>query len=178
MPRPRLTIRLLRSAARLLPGALLCLSVNASATPPSASEEAVKAAYVFNFIKFAEWPSEALPQESGTIRLCTDAEGGMRGAIDDLGGRSAKGLALQVTDLPPRGLKDCHVALIEQAENLSRLNTGLPVLTIHSDGESPGIIRLFREGRRLRFAVDLGAAQRSGIRLSAKLLGVAAEVIE
>jgi hypothetical protein len=52
----------------------------------------------------------------------------------------------------------------------------LPVLTV-SDGErfseAGGIIELYIDGGRIRFAINVDAAERSGLRLSSRLLGLA-----
>ncbi len=61
------------------------------------------------------------------------------------------------------------------AGGLAEIKT-LPVLTV-SDGKgfslAGGIIELYVEGGRMRFAINVDAAERSGLRLSSRLLGLA-----
>lgn len=147
------------------------------AAPGGASEEAVKAAYVYNFIKFTEWPDKAFTADDSLV-ICTDAEGELASAMHALKGRKAGGRSVQVRELPDQGLEGCQVALLDSRDNAERCDTGQPVLTITTFNQPGAVIRLFIESNKLRFAIDLGAARRGPIKLSAKLLSVAAEVID
>jgi hypothetical protein len=75
----------------------------------------------------------------------------------------------------------CHLLFIAGAETLAAAGgldglKPLPILTV-SDGKdfsrATGIIELYVEDGRLRFAINVDAADRSGVRLSSRLLGIA-----
>ena len=77
--------------------------------------------------------------------------------------------------------RNCHLLFIAAAE--TRRSAGglgvikaLPVLTV-SDykgfADTDGLIELYVEGGRMRFAINLAAVERSGLRLSSRLLGLA-----
>jgi hypothetical protein len=171
-------LRCLFSPAALLAGCLCMLAgTAASGAPPGAGEQAVKAAYVYNFIKFTDWPAEAFTDAISLV-ICTDAQGELSEALGSLQGRKAGGRSIEVRRLPEQGLDGCQVALLDTTDNAARCDTPHPVLTITTFYQQGAVIYLFLDGNKLRFSIDLGAARRAAIKLSAKLLSVAAEVIE
>jgi len=146
----------------------------------TASDVAVKAAFLYNFAKFAEWP--ALP--SGTpIVVCVVGDDGIAAAlVETVRGQNISGHTIEVRRSQDSATwRACHLLFIADAETrrsaggLGEVRT-LPVLTV-SDGkgfsQSGGIIELYLEGGRMRFAINVDAAERSGLRLSSRLLGLA-----
>jgi hypothetical protein len=145
-----------------------------------AADVAVKAAFLYNFAKFTEWP--ALPP-GGPIVLCVVGPDAIAAAlVETVKGQNISGHALEVWR-PQDSLswRSCQLLFIADAETrksaggLAGIKT-LPVLTV-SDGkdfsQSSGIIELFVESGRMRFAINLDAAEGSGLRLSSRLLGLA-----
>jgi YfiR/HmsC-like len=141
---------------------------------------AVKAAFLYNFAKFAEWP--ALPP-GAPIVLCVVGDDGIADALlETVRGQNISGHTLEVSR--PRESatwRACHLLFIGSAEirqavsGLEGLKT-LPVLTV-SDGQgfaqAAGIIELYVESGRMRFAINVDAAEHSRLRLSSRLLGLA-----
>jgi hypothetical protein len=145
-----------------------------------APDVAVKAAFLFNLAKFTEW-SELRP--GATIAVCIVGADGIAAAlVETVRGQNISGHTLEVrrsqesTTWPA-----CHVLFIADAE--TRRSAGglggvktLPVLTV-SDGkgfsQSGGIIELYVENGRMRFAINADAAERSRLHLSSRLLGLA-----
>ena len=150
------------------------------AAPDVAPDVAVKAAFLFNFAKFAEWP--ALPA-GAPIVVCIVGDDGIAAAlVDTVRGQNISGHALEVRrPQDSAAWRACHLLFIADAEarrsagGLGAIRT-LPVLTV-SDGkgfsQAGGIIELYVEGGRMRFAINVDAAERSGLRLSSRLLGLA-----
>jgi hypothetical protein len=146
----------------------------------AASDVAVKAAFLYNFAKFTEWP--ALPP-GAPILLCVVGDDALAAAlVDTVKGQKISGHALEISR--PResaAWTVCHLLFITEAEirrsadALGGIKT-LPVLTV-SDGkgfcDAAGIIELYVEGGRMRFAINVDAVQGSGLRLSSRLLGLA-----
>jgi hypothetical protein len=140
----------------------------------------VKVAFVINFAKFTEWPVMAagIP-----IVLCVAGDDGMATAMvqavqgQHLSGHSFAAVRSQDT----REWRVCHVLFISDSEirhvasGLSEIRA-LPVLTV-SDAkgfaERGGMIELYVEAGRMRFRINQAAAERSGLRLSSRLLGLA-----
>ena len=145
-----------------------------------ASEIAVKAAFLYNFAKFTEWPR--LPVRSAIV-VCVAGDDGVATAfVETVRGQNIRGHAIEVRR--PRdsaAWKTCQVLFVGEAESrrsaggLSAIKT-LPVLTV-SDGrnfsQGGGIIELYVEAGRMRFAINVDAAERSGLHLSSRLLGLA-----
>jgi hypothetical protein len=145
-----------------------------------ASNVAVKAAFIYNFAKFAEWP--ALPSGAPLV-VCVVGDDGIADAlVETVRGQNIGGHALEVRRAKDSPMwRACHLLFIADAETrrsagaLGEIKT-LPVLTV-SDGpgfsQTTGIIELYVEGGRMRFAINVDAADRSGLHLSSRLLGLA-----
>jgi hypothetical protein len=144
------------------------------AAPPS-----LKAAFLFNFAKFAEWPRDS----SGPLTLCVLHDRAAEEALAQLvHGASINGRSVAVARTTTRdGLAPCHLVYLA-SDDLPSLDPvladlrGRPVLTV-GDGEPfarhGGMIGLLVEGNKMRFAINPGAAHRSGLRISSKLLALA-----
>jgi hypothetical protein len=154
--------------------------------PPAASEYEVKAAFLFHFTQFTDWPESSFEKTGGRLVI------GVLGA-DPLGtdldravrGKTVQGRPLVVQRFPrAEDVGPCHVLFIGESDR-KRLRVildslkGKPVLTV---GESDqflaqgGIIAFLREEEHIRFSINLDAADRSALKLSAKLLKVARSV--
>jgi len=163
--------------------AVLLVLIGAGSVP-SASEEAppsLKAAFLLNFARFAEWPRDA--DASGPLTLCVLRDRPSEDALALLAdGTSINGRAVTVARATTRDrVQGCHLVYLvgNDPQLLDPILADLrarPVLTI-GDGElfvrHGGIVGLVLEGKKMRFAVNPGAAQRSGLRLSSKLLALA-----
>lgn len=157
----------------------------AAAQSPAAHEAGLKAAFLFNFFRFVEWPEAALPP-GGTLQLCMlDRSSLEASAFDAMNGRSVNGHPLQVRWLPGSGdLSGCHMAYAGEGAARALLAARVasqPVLLV-SDAEGfaaqgGGIGLLARDGR-LRFEINLDAARRANLRVSAQLLKLAVSVRE
>ena len=148
----------------------------------SATAPALKAAFLYNFAKFTEWPPDVLPP-GAPIQLCVAGEPNVTSALEEATkGREVEGHRIEVRNRDAKGpFNSCHVLYLEAldgkraAELLERLK-GTPVLSV-SDFERfaqiGGGTQFFVEDGRMRFAVNLEATQRSKLRLSSKLLSLA-----
>jgi hypothetical protein len=153
---------------------------SASADAEMASAVAVKAAFVYNFAKFAEWP--ALPADA-PILFCVVGDNRIADAlIETVRGQTIGAHALDVVrpvDVP--AWHRCHVLFVGEAEwkhaaiGLSDLKS-LPVLTVSDEqgfARGDGMIELYVDSGRMRFAINVDAAEHAGLRLSSRLLGLA-----
>jgi hypothetical protein len=160
--------------------ASLAMAGFAGAADNTTSDVAVKAAFLFNFAKFTEWPSLA---PDATLTLCVVGDVKIAGALTEtvrnqrIGGHTVEARALD-GDAP---MQSCHVLFLSMSEArraaaaLDALRT-LPILTV-SDikdfARSRGIIEIFIENGRMRFCINTDAADRVGLHLSSRLLGLA-----
>jgi len=153
----------------------------ASAQPAPAEENAVKAAFVYNFAKFTDWPDE-LWTKAGKLRLCVAGTGdGFAQAVAALGSKPpVRGKEVEVLTISrAEDAPSCHILVVAGRDGMAQWARGVrnaPVLTV-GDGEgfaaSGGVIGLFAEGEKLRFEVNQDAAQRAGLKLSSQLLKLA-----
>jgi hypothetical protein len=151
--------------------------------PPAAqspTEYQVKAAYVFNFLKFVQWPDDFPANAHGkwVVGIVGDSPVG-----DELGrlfeGKSVLGRDLQIKRFRAAdSLRDCHILFISQSEK-KRLPAifaelrGSSVLTVADTEDfvdSGGMIQLTVEGTRVRIAINVSATGRARLKVSSKML--------
>jgi hypothetical protein len=164
---------------------VLLALLTAPATFAQYAEAEVKAAFVFNVAKFAEWPAERLPA-GAPLRLCVLGTPGGPGSFGDallaLEGKTVHGRVLEVragTTLAP--LRPCHLlVLVPDAPEARRALAEAQGTLTFGDGDgfidAGGMIGIAVAERRVRFDVNLEAARRGDIRLSAQLLRLARQV--
>lgn len=145
----------------------------------ASDEDRVKAAFVFNFIKFVEWPETAFQSPSATINVCVWGSSADAGTMMALDRKTAKQRTLKVMAVShtPELMK-CHVLFLTQSnrENFrpvlqSIADRGiLSISDIDDFASSGGLIGLFKSENRMRFAINVEATQRAGLRMSSQLL--------
>jgi len=140
----------------------------------------VKAAMLYNFARFAEWPALS---GATSIAICIVGDDRIAAAFTALTRKqNINGHPLDVSMPRDAGTwGTCHLLFIADAE--VRKSSGpligirkQPVLTV-SDGNgfaaAGGIIELYVDKGRMRFAINLDAVEQSGLNLSSRLLGLA-----
>jgi hypothetical protein len=166
--------------AASLAGLLVCSVASAQS---DLSEYQVKAAFLFNFTKFVEWPDGSFedPQAPIVLGIIGDDPFG-----DDLG-RIIAGQKVQGRSLVIRrerwgdDLRRCHVLFVSASEHehSSRIlgsvqSAGiLTVSDMEGFAKAGGVIEFVTEENRVRFIVNLDSANQSKLRVSAKLLALA-----
>ena len=159
--------------------------VGLAAVPESnpSVEYQVKAAFLFNFAKFVDWPPEAFQSEKAPIALCVFRQDPFGGALDQIiRGKTINNreiLARQINKLPD--LKACQLVFVSAREDklLSEILNSLKGASALVVGESEGFadrggaVQFFLEDNKLRFAVNVDAVQRARLTVSAKLLALA-----
>jgi hypothetical protein len=174
----------MRFAFRLLLVSFLFAGLGSQPCLAELTEIQIKSAYVFNFIKFVEWPANAVgPDEK--LRLCVAGNDQLLASLSALEGRKAGAYELHVVRADAsESWRSCHVLYIDsQAQR--RLVPGIkslgdaPVLTI-SDipgfAERGGGIGLLQRNDRMLFEVNLASTRKAGLRLSSQMLNLAVNV--
>lgn len=146
-------------------------------------EYQVKAAFLFNFAKFVEWPAEAFLSEKTPITLCVFGQDPFGGALDEIVRGEAinnrEVLVRRVNDLP--GLNSCHLIFVGNKEDkrLTELlnsvggKSALVVGETEGDAEAGVVIQFFSESNKVRFSVNVDAMRRAKLNVSSKLLALA-----
>lgn len=154
-----------------------------SIAAPNASaevENSVKAAFVFNFLRFTEWPAQRLASPDAALTLCVwSGSAQLSDSLRSLAGRKVDQHVLSVSDIDRiEDLQRCHALFVPEAAQ-RKLPAGLlrraeshDVLTM-GDAEGftagGGMMGLVPEDARLRFEINDKAVKRSALKLSSHL---------
>ncbi len=168
--------------------ALAIMLYPAIATPGSAQvatsvEYQVKAAFLLNFVKFIEWPTDAFQGDKAPITLCVFGHDPFGSALDNtlrektVDNREV--LARRMKEVPD--LKSCQIVFVGVSDDkrlpeiLDSLKgtSALVVGETESFAERGGSIQFFLDDNRLRFAVNVDAVKRERVNVSSKLLALA-----
>ncbi len=165
---------------------LSCLLVAPLLAAGEASEREVKAAMLFSFTKFVEWPADSFHQASAPLGICLLGRDPFGPLLDRLvADRSVAGHPIHVKRFHHTAdTKGCHVLYIgssesKHVEEALEAMPGAAVLTV-SDTEHftrrGGVVGFVMEDNKVRFEVNLNAAGRARLRISARLLKLARDV--
>ncbi len=169
----------------LLP--LLVLSCPA-AFAAEGKESLVKGAFIYNFVKFVEWPGDKAVGKLSSIDICTLGDDDLASAAKVFKAASTDKLKLNL--LSESGAKSaaghCHIVFISSSESgkLSQILADLkshPVLLVSdSDNfvEQGGMIGFVVNDNKIKIAVNTKAVSASGLRVDAQLLEIALKVID
>lgn len=153
-----------------------------SIAEPQAQEYAVKAAYLYNFAKFVEWPSQAFATARSPLTLCLIGENPFGGALQTLASKTVRERRLTIRDLrDPEAAANCQMVFISASEQetldytLARF-ADKPVLTvsdIRGFAAAGGMIGLVNMGQRIHFEVNIPAVRQADLAISSHLLKLA-----
>jgi hypothetical protein len=160
------------------------VSCSVAAELSHSSEYELKAAFLFNFIKFTEWPRAELGKADDPIVIGIVGTDPFGPALDKtIQGEKVHDRAILVRRFPrmDAAATNSHVLFISASEatNLSailKLLGGEAVLTVSdmdSFAERGGIINLKKESNKIVFEINLDAAKRAGLTMNAQLLKLA-----
>lgn len=163
---------------------LLLIAQSASAAPaPEAvrAEYRLKAAILFKFVLFTEWPASV----GSTLNLCSVGDSPMDAELEALQGKSVGASRVAVVRFDKtHSLKDCHIVFIatDAMDGLPKIREtvrGRPVLTV---ADTPGaarkgvVLNLTVARNRISFEVNSRSAREAGLTLSSKLMRLAKSV--
>jgi uncharacterized protein DUF4154 len=146
----------------------------------------VKAAYLYKFAPFIDWPAGAYPSPASPLVICIAGDDPFGPGLD----RAVSGQKLGARPLQIRRLARvdktaaCHILFIggskgqTVADGLATVR-GSPVLTVTdatTSGEERGVIHFVTRNKNIRFEIDDAAAARNGLTISSKLLSLAVAV--
>jgi hypothetical protein len=167
-------------------GVVLC-SLAVETQAQSAGEYQVKAAFLFNFAKFVEWPPSSFSAASAPLRICVFGRDPFGRELRDITNeKTVNGRKLEVNQVVDLQLaRTCHILFIASSEKaqLKRILEslrGTDVLTVGDTkgfAELGGMINFVLENDRVQFEVNHKAAEQAGLKISSKLLSVAKLVL-
>ena len=175
--------RFLRASLRVALSVLCCLALTAgmaSESPPATFKEyQVKAAFLFNFTKFVEWPARKFADGTSPIVIGILGANPFGPELEKaVRGRHINGREVVVQQFESaEAARSAHLLFVSAGSDPSIVNAlrvldGSSVLTV---GESDaftrhgGIITLVLEGDKLGFTINIDSAGRAGLKISAQL---------
>lgn len=174
----------LRNVSRQLLAVALLLAAAASPADERAGE--IKAAFIYNFAKFVEWPAGSFDSDGAPLHVCALDVVTERTPLPLLDGRVAQGRVIHMVQLQDLSAVDqCHILYVPVTTEASRraalveVLARRAVLTISEDQrfiDQGGMVSLFVDDDRVRFSVNLKLAQAAGLKISARMLQLAQEV--
>lgn len=178
--------------ARIMVSIMLALSsiilmpIQPSAAAEESLEYSIKAAFLFKFGSFVEWPAQAFPNPQSPIIIGVYGE-------DPFGSRLDRIVQGKTISNRPVVLKryqrieqarEAHILFISETENSEMENIletlkGSYVLTVserNSSMQNSGMINFIIVDNNVRFEINLASAEREGLKVSSKLLNLAKTV--
>ena len=171
---------------------LLCIVLLVSGVPQSsgaqstADEYQVKAAFLFHFAQFVEWPANALNAGDPSFKLCIFDDDLRRHELQSpIEGKSIGARVFRVHPInQPQEIQGCDILFLShdnarpQSAILRSLH-GTPILTVGETSDfltDGGIIRFHLVEGKIRFDINLDAAESSHLKISSRLLLLATAV--
>jgi len=152
------------------------------------SEYQVKAAFIFNFMKFVDWPTDSSPAPNDPWKVCVIGEDPFNHGLEAVMARkSLGGRNFEIHHVSnAQEARSCDVLFISSSERnrVGSIVAGMKGTSVLTVGDSPGfakqgcMIDFLLEDNRLRFEINVGAASSAGLKISSKLLNLAKFVWE
>ena len=162
--------------------AMIGVNQPAQAQDRVARSHEIKAAFLYNFAKFTEWPQA----QSATTNICLFGEDPIWDPLQSIAGRIAQGRPIKVrrgTALPE--VRGCHIIFVSSATEMRRLPTVLEslaregALTVGDTKEfagKGGMIGLKVSRNRILMEINLTAVEYAGLKVSSELLTLASVI--
>ncbi len=151
-------------------------------------EYQIKAAFIYNFTKFVEWPADRFADENTPLILCVIGKDPFGAILENsFVGKTIKGRAIIINrNIGIDNLEICHVLFVSSSEQervpqIVAALSGASVLTIadmNRFANQGGSINLVRRRNKIRFEINPDAANRAQLKLSPELLELATIVTE
>ncbi|MEO8662099.1 MAG: YfiR family protein [Bryobacteraceae bacterium] len=174
-----------RRWARLSRCALLLLAIPAIAQ--ITDEYYVKAAFLYNFARFVEWPPGTFHKPEDRFAICVLGEDPFGRALEDtIAGKTLEGRLFRVARIRDAAhAAGCQILFIGSSEQkqLAEIVSALPATGILTVGEmrgfatSGGIINFVLNDGRVRFQINRRPAAKANLQISSRLLSLA-EIVD
>lgn len=155
----------------------------------------IRIAFIFNFLKFVDWPGAVTPKASNAATVCIAGDQDFSRYFTSFEQAHKQSFAVTITDVTPKSaLTSCHVLFIgkdaeDSAQSYLAVVKKQPVLSISeakSFADDGGIIEMVTVGKsiglfskdKINLRINLKAAESSGLSIDARLLQIAADVIK
>jgi hypothetical protein len=160
---------------------LLCSVIGTPAFAQKASEYQVKAAFLFNFTKFLEWPPEAMGEPGEPFVIGVVGPDPFGSYLDDIIADEKMMAHPMIVKryTGPEEIERCHILFInvpgKTTEVLNALK-GKSILTVSDDNNfsrNGGVIRFYTQNETIHLEINIRAAKDANLNVSSKLLRIA-----
>ena len=161
---------------------LLAGGPNIWANEVKPTEYQAKAAFIYNFLQFVDWPAKPIKAPEPALNLCILGVDPFGGAFETYQGETVLGRKLFIRQIHTiHELKDCQALFIcpsekGRAAQIAKQVVSQGILTI---GDSDGLayqgvmINFYLDRSKVRFEINIDAARRAGLTISSYLLRLA-----
>ena len=160
----------------------------AHSDPSVPLEYQIKAAFLYRFIEFVEWPEEALPDTLDTITIGVLGESDIKEALETLvEGKQVRGHQVEIKHFgKAEPLEFCHVLFIGRSEKsrlreIPKMLKGWSTLTVgevEGFARFGGMINFIIVENKVRFEINVRVAEKADLQISSKVLRLASIVKE
>ena len=157
------------------------------AQPSAASAESIKAGFLAAFPQFTTWPDRTFTKTNSPVVIGVLADDSFRDVLNRTARQQAGPRPLEVRQIKSLSeALECQIVFIDRADSdqeadwLNQL-AGKPILTVGESGQTlarGGVLELVKDGKRIRYSVNLQAEKLAGIKLGAPLLQCAKDIKE
>ena len=160
----------------------LCVVSPVRAETHWSREYLVKAAFLYNFAKFVQWPEDILPEHSTTLSLCILGESPLDASLESILDKPVKGKRLRIVEISTTDeLNNCQMVFItssqkNQLPNILRQAGNFNVLTVsdmNGFAAKGGMIGFTMRDNKVRFDINIDAVAESQLNISSQLLKLA-----
>lgn len=154
--------------------------------PISANADKLKAAYIYQFIQFINWPEQNKQNETEqTFNICLYGKDKINKNLKELHLNRKTGKQLNFIHISKiNDISQCHILYLalnkkRSLEKVLNLTKNKPILSISSQSDFSkhgGIIGFVTINNKLRIEINRGSAKQSRIKISAKLFEIASKV--
>ncbi len=161
--------------------AMLALALCAADEP--SPEYKVKAAFIYNFAKFIEWPAGHFSSDDAPFVIAVVGPDPFNGALEQaVSGKKVGTHPVQIRHFDSADeIGNCEILFVAAEDDASQTKimakiAGKAVLTVgdsdHFDSNG-GSVRFFTDENKMRFEINTDATDNSGLKISSKLLKLA-----
>lgn len=154
-----------------------------SARQDANAEYKLKAAYLYNFLQFTEWPPSAFQRETSPLIIGVFGRDPFGRSLEQIvQGESVNGREIAIVRIEHvNDIKRCHVLFIPRTEQgqvdsiLSALHNANVLTVSEVDGftDRGGAISFFVREKKLRFEINPNVVKKADLRVSSRLLRLA-----
>jgi hypothetical protein len=154
----------------------------AGATPARAqSEEGIKAAFIYNFAKFTEWPATAFADASAPITVGFVGADSLADLFEkNVVGKNANGRDFAVKRFSSAtGTENCQIVFVGDAGQAAAIMGAIQGKTVLTLGDSDsfaaagGMVKFVKDGAKISFDLDFNAINGAHLKLDPKLRQIA-----